>query len=79
MVCGNMTTCGSATVVTNFDAADITITPPPGGMAGVKYVTVTVSGYTYQPLVFDLAGMTGNPDLSLAIPLSPSTTMRYMP
>lgn len=80
MVCGSTNACGSATVVTDFDAADITITTPPGGLGGgVKYITVTVSGYTYQPLVFDLAGMTGNPDLSLSIPLSPSTRMRYMP
>ncbi len=79
MVCGSTSACGSTTVATGFDAADITVTPPASGLANVKYVTVTISGFTYQPVVFDLAGMTGNSNLSLSIPLSPSTTMRYMP
>jgi hypothetical protein len=43
----------------------------------VKYVKVEITGFTYQPLVFDLAGMTGGA-VSLNIPLSPSATMRYM-
>lgn len=79
MVCGRTSACDGASVVTNFGTANIEITPPPAGLADTKYVTVTITGYTYQPLVFDLAEMTGDPNLSLSVPLSPSTRMRYMP
>ena len=78
MVCGSLTACGGATIVSGFGTGNIAVTPPATGMVPVKYVTVTVTGFNYQPLVFDLAAMTGNSGFS-SISLSPSTRMRYMP
>ncbi|HEX7178075.1 MAG TPA: TadE family protein [Pyrinomonadaceae bacterium] len=79
VMCGSAAGCGGQDqpelILSDLTADQIEITPPVNG-AAVKYVTVSITGYTYQPLVFDLNTMTGssgvfNPDLS------PSTTMRY--
>ena len=78
VMCGYAPGCGGQgqpeVIIPDLTADHIEITPPVNG-AAVKYVTVSITGYTYQPLVFDLNAMTGtsgfNPDLS------PSTTMRY--
>jgi Flp pilus assembly protein TadG len=49
-----------------------------GGPAGVpNTVTVTIVDYAHEPL-FDLGGLLHNDDLSLAVNVSPSVTMRYL-
>jgi Flp pilus assembly protein TadG len=77
-LCGNKAGCGGAgqpaVILPNFTASNIVVTPPDPD-AGVKYVTVAITGYTYQPLVFNLNAMTGG---NFNISLAPSTTMRYM-
>lgn len=78
VMCGYAPGCGGQNqpevLLPGLTADHIEITPPVNG-ALVKYVTVSITGYTYQPLVFNLNTMTGtsgfNPDLN------PSTTMRY--
>lgn len=76
MVCGVAASCsGINPIVSDFDATDITITPPPD-INGVRYVTVTIN-YAYTPKVFNLAGM-GFAGPSLNYALTPQTTMRYL-
>lgn len=78
--CGNSGGCGGqgqpAPIVPGLELNHIVVTPPPAGSAAVKYVTVEISGYTYQPVVFDLGALTGS---DIRIALAPSTTMRHMP
>ncbi len=78
VMCGNAGGCGGAgqpeVIDPQLTADKIMITPPADGV-GVKYVTVSITGYNYQPLVFNLNAMTGSDAFSPA--LSPSTTMRY--
>ena len=53
----------------------VEITRGGGSAAMPELITVSVEGFTYQPL-FDLGAMVGNPSLSLNVEVSPSTTMR---
>jgi hypothetical protein len=79
VICGNAAGCGGqdpTAIVPNLTASNVIVTPPPTGTIPVKYVTVEITGYTYQPLVFNLSAMTGG---NFDINLTPSTTMRYMP
>ncbi len=49
-----------------------------GGTAGVPAtVTVTIINYPHEP-IFDLGALLNNDDLSLAIDVAPSVTMRYL-
>lgn len=77
--CGNAAGCGGAgqpaLIVPNLQDSNIVVTPPVTGTAQVKYVTVEITGYTYQPLVFNLSAMTGG---NFNISLTPRTQMRYM-
>jgi Flp pilus assembly protein TadG len=79
VMCGDATGCGTAghppVILPNLTANNIVITPPVTGVAVVKYVKVEITGYTYQPLVFNLNSMIGG---NVNIPLSPGTRMRYM-
>jgi len=78
VLCGNTGGCGGsgqpAVILPNFTASNIVVTPPATGV-GVKYVTVSITGYTYRPLVFNLNVLVGG---NFNISLAPSTTMRYM-
>jgi Flp pilus assembly pilin Flp len=78
VMCGNAAGCGGvnqpAVIVPNLTVNNIVITPPVTG-ATVKYVDVAITGYSYQPLVFDLNAMTGG---NFNISLAPNTRMRYM-
>jgi len=77
VMCGNAGGCGGAgqpaVIVPNLTVNNIVVTPTT--VTGVKYVTVSITGYTYAPLVFNLNAMTGG---NFNITLTPSTTMRYM-
>ncbi len=49
-----------------------------GGISIIpEFVTVKVTGMNFTP-VLNLGGLVNNPSFSLAVPLSPSTTMRYL-
>lgn len=78
VLCGNAAGCGGAgqpsVILPNLTASNIVVTAPTSGTE-VKYVTVAITGYTYQFLVFNLNWRTGG---NFNISLSPSTRMRYM-
>lgn len=75
VVYGNQTGTGTP-VVTGLSGANIRVVRTGGTSAFPERVTVRVEGYVYQP-VFDLGKLIGKPTLSLRVPVSPSTTMRY--
>src|SRR5215510_8572470 len=78
VLCGNAGGCGGAgqpaVMLPNLDANKVVVTPPTTGV-GVHYVTVEITNYNYQFLVFNLNTMTGG---NFNIPLSARTRMRYM-
>jgi hypothetical protein len=78
VLCGNAAGCGGtgqpAIMLPNLAANKIVVTPPATGV-GVKYVTVEITNYNYQFLVFNLNVMTGG---NFNIPLTARTKMRYM-
>jgi len=78
VLCGNAAGCGGSgqppVTLPNMDATKIVVTPPATGV-GVKYVTVEVTAYNYQFLVFNLNTMTGG---NFNVSLTPRTRMRYM-
>ena len=74
VVYGN--TAGTGTpVITGLDTlqVDIARNVVPNGTA----VTVRIKNYTYQP-IFDLGKLIKKPELSLAVNVSPSSTMRQL-
>ena len=79
VLCGNPNTCGDANnpiILPNLNANNIVVTPPPAaGTAQVRYVTVSITGYNYRYVAFNLNRLTGG---TLNLSLSPATTMRYM-
>ena len=81
VVYGNAAGTGSP-ILPGLDATNISIVRKDAAgnvvVAGVpQTVTVTVSGFNFQP-VFDLGGLMRNNGLSLNIALNPSVTMRYL-
>ena len=81
VMCGNAAGCGGAgqpaVIVPNLMAANVVVTPPTTeGVGGVRYVTVEIDGYNYDPLVFDLNALVGS--TSFSVELDPRTTMRRM-
>ena len=75
VVYGSPTSTGTP-VLPGLDPAHVIITEGPGG-AVPDTITVKIEGYTYDP-IFDLGLFTGAENLSLAIDVSPSVTMRYL-
>ena len=76
-VCGLTTACGSS-VVPGLTTTNVVIAPPPPTGTTTPLpdtVTVSISGYTYQP-IFNLGNWTGVAWTSVAV--TPSTTMRYL-
>lgn len=78
VLCGNAAGCGGTgqppVTLPNMNDTKIVVTPPATGV-GVKYVTVEVTAYNYQFLVFNLNTMTGG---NFNVSLTPRTRMRYM-
>lgn len=62
-------------LVDGLDPTHINITRT-GSTLVPERVTVEIEGFRYQP-VFDIGKLTGNRSLSLAIDVSPRTTMRF--
>ena len=77
VLCGDPGGCGGtgqpSVILPNFSASNVVVTQQTIGTA--KYVTVSITGYPYQPLIFDLNAMVG---ASFNMNLSPNTKMRYM-
>jgi Flp pilus assembly protein TadG len=75
VVYGNQSGTGTP-VVSGLSGTNIRVVRTGGTASFPERVTVRIEGYTYQP-VFDLGKLIGKPGLSLRVPVSPSTTMRY--
>jgi hypothetical protein len=75
VVYGNDAGTGSP-VISGLAGTNVRVMREGGTSAFPERVTVRIEGYTYQP-VFDLGKLIGKPGLSLRVPVSPSTTMRY--
>lgn len=78
VMCGNPNVCGDANnpiILSGLAANKIVVTPPVAGGAQPQYVTVEITGYNYQFLVFNLNAMTGG---NFNIALTPRTRMRFM-
>jgi len=75
VVYGNESGAGTP-VITGLSGANVRVVRSGGSNAFPERVTVRIEGFTYQPL-FDLGKLVGKPTLSLRVPVSPSTTMRY--
>jgi Flp pilus assembly protein TadG len=76
VVYGNTAGTGSP-VVTGLDATKVTVTPTLAANGTTDTVTVRITSYIYQP-IFDLGKLTNKPALSLAVNVSPSSTMRQL-
>ena len=75
VVYGNESGTG-APVVSGLAGGNVRVLRSGGSPGFPERVTVRIEGYTYEP-VFDLGKLIGKPGLSLRVPVSPSTTMRY--
>lgn len=74
VVYGNTAGTGDP-LIEGLTVDDIDVTRNGGGSSMPLYITVSVDGFTYQP-IFDLGALVGNPGLSLNVAMNPSTTMR---
>jgi len=81
VLCGNAAGCGGtgqpAAIISSLTLSHIPDPVVTGGGPN-KTVTMSISGYTYQP-VFNLGSLMHDDSFSLAVEMKPSTTMRYMP
>jgi Flp pilus assembly protein TadG len=76
VVYGNAAGSGSP-VLDGLSTDNVTVTYQ-GGTAGIpETVTVSIEGFTHDP-IFDLGALVNNADLSLAVDVKPSVTMRYL-
>ena len=74
VVYGNTAGTGDP-LVEGLTVDDVTVTRNGGSPSMPVYITVSIDGFTYQP-IFDLGALVGNPSLSLNVAVSASTTMR---
>jgi Flp pilus assembly protein TadG len=85
-VCGYTDTCtGRDPVVPGLDTSEpdgalseVTITLPDNSTLVTRYATVEFTGYTFAPVVLNVAGATGSTSNTFYFALRPATRMRYM-
>jgi Flp pilus assembly protein TadG len=68
--------CAGTPVLAGLTCANVSVTSAGGALGYPDRVSVRVINYTYQPL-FDLGKIT-NKTITLKVPVSPSTTMKYL-
>jgi Flp pilus assembly protein TadG len=68
--------CLGTPVLAGLTCANVSVTSTGGAAGYPDRVSVRVVNYTYQPL-FDLGKLT-NKTITLKVPVSPSTTMKYL-
>ena len=77
MICGVMSGCGGSTpILPGFSASNIQITSAGGAAFLPNTVTVSIINYNYSS-IFNLSKI-ANTSSWTAIPVKPSTTMRYL-
>ncbi|MDX2034506.1 MAG: TadE/TadG family type IV pilus assembly protein [Blastocatellia bacterium] len=64
-------------IVAWLSVSNVAITTQGGTASLPQFVTVQVTGMVFTPML-NLGDMLENPNFSLSVPLSPSTTMRYL-
>jgi Flp pilus assembly protein TadG len=64
-------------MVSGLTANNVLITTAGGISIIPDFITVKITGMSFTPLL-NLGGLMNNPSFSLNVPLSPSTTMRYL-
>ncbi|HEU4594461.1 MAG TPA: TadE/TadG family type IV pilus assembly protein [Pyrinomonadaceae bacterium] len=74
VVYGNTAGTGDP-LVAGLTTDHVDITRNGGSSSMPEFITVSIEGFTYQPL-FDLGALVGSESISLNIDVSPSTTMR---
>jgi Flp pilus assembly protein TadG len=74
-VCGKTQCAAGEEILRGLDVGDITVTGDPE-TPKPETVTISVTGYTYDP-IFDLGALL-HTSFSLAVPVRPSTTMYHM-
>ena len=79
VVCGYVAGCGGggqpSPIVKNLTAANVSITNPAGSNTSVE---VSITGYTYQPLIFNFSRLAGTQASWANLTLNPSTKVQYM-
>ena len=68
--------CAGTPVLAGLSCANVSVTSAGGATGYPDRVSVKIVNYTYQPL-FDLGKLT-NKSITLKVPVSPSTTMKYL-
>src|SRR5262245_18598139 len=76
VVYGNAAGTGSP-VLDGLSTDNVTVTYQGGTPSIPQTVTVSITGFTHDP-IFDLGALVNNTDLSLAVDVKPSVTMRYL-
>lgn len=78
VVCGKTTACSSGEeIVEGLSTSNVNIATQGGVPSAPETITVSITGYTFQPL-FNLPALMGDPSFSLALAVSPSMTMKYL-
>ncbi len=79
--CTNKTPIVAGLTTANIDICDSFSVPcaPPIAGGTVRHFRVEIKNYTYQSAIFNLAARTGKSNSTFYYPLTPGTTMRYMP
>jgi Flp pilus assembly protein TadG len=78
-VCGKTDCTGQNPFAAGLTPGNVAVSAefPPGGEGNPITVTVSITGYSFQPM-FNLGAFLGNKTFSLAMPIRSSTTMYYM-
>ena len=78
VVYGSKTTTGLSPIHPGLTTSNVSITTAGGVLSTIpETVTVQITGVTFQPMV-NLSGLVRRTGLTLAVPLTQSTTMRYL-
>lgn len=81
VVCGYEDSCANRpSLLPGLTTSNVLVTLPntTPGFIGPRYVTVQITGYAFQPLVFNVAGATKSSSAAFYFSLEPGTQMRYM-
>jgi hypothetical protein len=77
VVYGDFSDTSNGPILPGLTTANVVVQSNGPSPNNIDSVTVRIEGYTYTPL-FDLGALTGNPALSLAVPMNASATMHQL-
>lgn len=78
--CANADGSTKPSIVQGLTTSNVLVTLPDTtpGFIGPRYVKVEIQNFTFQPGVFNVAGVTDSPSSTFYFALKPGTQMRYM-